>query len=96
MKFVPQLVKGDEFCPVGLERFLSIKSISRVSAKHENNLKEMSKASGHHKIWNLVSLLLLGNIPEAIVSKETTEAQLNLADFPYQKNIRGEQNWQNF
>jgi hypothetical protein len=56
----------------------------------------MSKASVHHKLWNLVSLLLLDNIPEAIVSKETTDAQLNLADFPYQKNIRGEQNWQNF
>jgi hypothetical protein len=96
MRVVPQSVRGDEFCPVGLERFLSIKPISRVSAKHKNNLKEMSKASVDHKLWNLVSLLLLDNIPEAIVSKETTKAQLNLADFLYQNKIRGEQNWQSF
>ncbi|WP_287585505.1 hypothetical protein [Candidatus Borrarchaeum sp.] len=75
---------------------MNTKTISRVSAKYENNLKEMSKASVHHKLWNLVSLLLLDNIPETIVSAVTTKAQLNLADFPYQMNIRGEQNWQNF
>lgn len=92
MRFVPQSIRGDEFCPVGLERFLSIKPISRVSARHENNLKEMSKASVHHKLWNLVSLLLLNNIPESIVSK----AQHNLADFLYQNKIRGEQIWQSF
>jgi hypothetical protein len=56
----------------------------------------MSKTSALHQRWNLVSLLLLGNIPEAILSKETTEAQLKLTDFPYQKKIRGEQNWQSF
>ena len=75
---------------------MSIKAIGRVSAKYENNLKEMSKTSVLHQRWNLVSLLLLDNIPETIVSKETTEAQLKLADFPYQKNIRGEQNWRSF
>ena len=92
MKFVPQKRKGDEFCPVGLESFLNTLEISRVSAKYKNNLKETSKTSVHHLYWNLVSLLLLNDIPEAIVSKE----QLNLADFSYQKNFRGEQNWQNF
>jgi len=96
MRFVPQSVKGDEFCPVGLEKFLNTKTISRVSAKYKNNLKEMSKASGYHKLWNLVSLLLLGNIPEAIISAETTKAQFNLAGFLYQKNIRGEICWQSF
>ncbi|MFX1465453.1 MAG: hypothetical protein ACFFA5_03150 [Promethearchaeota archaeon] len=75
---------------------MSIKPISRVSAKHENNLKEMRKASVHHKLWNLVSLLLTDTIPEAIVSKETTKTQLILADFLYQQKIRGEQIWQSF
>jgi hypothetical protein len=92
MRFVPQSVRGDEFCPVGLERFLSIKPISRVSAKYENSLKEMNRASVNHKQWNLVSLLLQDSIPKASVSK----FQLNLADFLYQNNIRGEQNWQNY
>lgn len=50
----------------------------------------MSKTSVHHRHWNLVSLLLLDNIPEVNVSKETTKAQLISADFPYQENIRGE------
>ncbi len=90
------MFRTGETCPVGLESFLNTKTISRVSAKYENNLKEMSKASVHHKLWNLVSLLLLDNIHETIVSASTTKAQLNLADFPYQKNNRGEQNWQNF
>jgi len=90
MKFVPQKRKGDEFCPVGLISFLNTQEISRLSAKYKNNLKEMSKTSVHHRHWNLVSLLLLDNIPEVNVSKETTKAQLISADFPYQENIRGE------
>ncbi len=90
------MFRTGETCPVGLVSFLNTKTISRVSAKYENDLKEMSKASVHHKLWNLVSLLLLDNIPEAIVSKETPKAQLNLADFLYQTNIRGEICWQSF
>ena len=96
MKFVPQKRNGDEFCPVGLVSFLNTKEISRLSAKYRNNLKEFSKTSVHHQQWNLVSLLLLIDIPEVNVSKETTKAQHNLADFLYQKSIRGEQNWQSY
>jgi hypothetical protein len=69
---------------------LNTEKISRIPAKYENNLKEMKKTSVHHKRWNLVSLLLQYDIPEATISLETTKAQLNLADFPYLKNIRGE------
>ncbi|MHA2061018.1 MAG: hypothetical protein ACW963_01830 [Candidatus Sifarchaeia archaeon] len=92
MKFVPQKRKGDEFCPVGLVSFLNSQEISRLSAKYKNNLKEMSKTSVHHRCWNLVSLLLLNDIPEAVIPK----AQHNPADFLYQKKARGEQIWQSY
>ena len=90
MKFVPQKRNGDEFCPVGLVSFLDTQEISRLSAKYKNNLKKMSITSVRHRYRNLVSLLLLGNMPEVNVSKETTKAQLISADFPYQENNRGE------
>ena len=86
------MFRTGETCPVGLVSFLNTKTISRVPAKYENDLKEMSKTSVYHQHWNLVSLILQNDIPEAIRSK----AQLNLADFLYQKNIRGEICWQSF